>query len=76
LGRSESNYRLLGEDALRCVQVVQGRRSLGLTLKETQDIVTQYVECPGEAIEALLDRRLAQAAARGDARITDLLALH
>src|SRR5215472_43187 len=34
LGRSESNYRLFGEDALWCVQVVQGLRSLGLTLKE------------------------------------------
>lgn len=38
LGRSQSNYRLLGEEALWCVQVIQGLRSLGLTLKEIQTL--------------------------------------
>lgn len=28
LGRSESNYRLFGQEALWCVQVIQGLRSL------------------------------------------------
>jgi len=40
LGRSESNYHLFGEDALWCVQVVQGLRSLGLTLKELRTFAT------------------------------------
>jgi MerR family copper efflux transcriptional regulator len=47
LGRSESNYRLFGEEALWCVQVIQGLRSLGLTLKEIQALVTCYLERSG-----------------------------
>jgi MerR family transcriptional regulator, copper efflux regulator len=39
LGRSESNYRLFGEEALWCVQVIQGLRSLGLTLKEIKTLL-------------------------------------
>jgi DNA-binding transcriptional MerR regulator len=44
LGRSESNYRLFGEETLQCVRVVQGLRSLGLTLKEIQDLLRRYAE--------------------------------
>ncbi|MGH2516484.1 MAG: MerR family transcriptional regulator [Ktedonobacterales bacterium] len=76
LGRSESNYRLFGEEALWCVHVIQGLRSLGLTLKEIHDIVTHYLERPGEPIGALLDEKLTQAAARVEARIADFQALH
>ena len=75
LGRSESNYRLFGEEALWCVQVVQGLRSLGLTLKEIQTLVTCYRERPGEPSGALLEAHLAQALARVEARITALQAL-
>ncbi len=75
LGRSESNYRLFGEEALWCVQVVQGLRSLGLTLKEIQTLVTCYRERPGETSGALLEAHLAQALARVEARITALQAL-
>jgi DNA-binding transcriptional MerR regulator len=42
LGRSDSNYRLFGEEAVWCVQVIQGLRSLGLTLKEVQGIIAAY----------------------------------
>jgi DNA-binding transcriptional MerR regulator len=76
LGRSESNYRLFGEEALWCVQVVQGLRSLGLTLKEIQAIVTIYLKRPGEPIGALLDEKLAQAVVRVEARIANLQTLH
>src|SRR5262245_58833513 len=44
LGRSESNYRLFDEEALWCVQVVGAMRSLGLTLKEIQDLTALYLE--------------------------------
>lgn len=74
-GRSESNYRLFGEEALWCVQVIQGLRSLGLTLKEIQDLVTIYLEHPSEPISALLDEQLAQVTARVDVRIANLQAL-
>ncbi len=75
LGRSESNYRLFGEEALWCVHVIQGLRSLGLTLNEIHDIVTRYREHPDEPIGELLAERLAQALARVEARIADLQAL-
>lgn len=75
LGRTESNYRLFGDEALWCVQVIQGLRSLGLTLREIQDIVTVYLERPGEPVGALLDEKLARAASRVEARIADLQAL-
>jgi MerR family transcriptional regulator, copper efflux regulator len=75
LGRSESNYRLFGEETVWCVQVIQGLRSLGLTLKEIQALVTCYLERPGEPSGVLLEAQLAQAVARLEARITALLAL-
>jgi DNA-binding transcriptional MerR regulator len=74
-GRSESNYRLFGEETVWCVQVVQGLRSLGLTLKEIHALVTRYGERPGESLGTLLDEHLAQAVARVEVRIADLQAL-
>ena len=75
LGRSESNYRLFGEEALWCVQVIGGLRSLGLTLKEIQTLVTCYLERPGESVDGLLEEQLAQALARIETQISTLQAL-
>ncbi len=72
LGRSESNYRLFGDDTVWCVQVVQGLRSLGLTLKDIQALLT---DCPDDLIGALLDAPLAQVLARVEAQIAQLEAL-
>jgi DNA-binding transcriptional MerR regulator len=74
-GRSESNYRLFGEEALWCVQVIGGLRSLGLTLKEIQALVTCYLERPGEPADRLLQEQLAQALARTETQINTLQAL-
>ena len=74
-GRSESNYRLFGDEALWCVRLIQGLRSLGLTLKEIQDLVTRYLECPNEPTDGLLHEHLQQALARVEARIASLQAL-
>lgn len=71
-GRSESNYRLFGEESVWCVQVVQGLRSLGLTLKEIQALTTRYREQPDESIDDLLDATLAQARARVEGQIAQL----
>ena len=71
-GRSESNYRLFSDDTVWCVQVVQGLRSLGLTLKEIQALLT---DCPDDLIGALLDAPLAQVVARVEAQIAQLQAL-
>ena len=75
LGRSESNYRLFGEEVVWCVQVIQGLRSLGLTLKEIQALVTCYLERPGEPSGVPLEAHLTQAVARVEAQITALRAL-
>src|SRR5262249_31791512 len=75
LGRSESNYRLFGDEALWRVQVVQGLRSLGATLQELQALFTKYVEHPSEPIGNLLDQYLARALTRVEARIADLQTL-
>lgn len=75
LGRSASNYRLFGEEALWCVQMVQSLRSLGLTLLEIQMLTTRYTERPAEPIEPLLNEQLVQALARIEARIAALQAV-
>ena len=72
LGRSAGNYRLFGEEALWCVQVVQSLRSLGLTLKEIQTLTARYTERPGEPIEPLLREHLTRVLARIEARIASL----
>ena len=59
-GRSEANYRLFDESAIWCVQVIGSLRSLGLTIKEIQQLAAVYLDRPGEPIgprlAALLDR--------------------
>jgi DNA-binding transcriptional MerR regulator len=75
LGRSAGNYRLFGEEALWCVQVVQSLRSLGLTLKEIQTLTVSYTERPSEPIEPVLNEQLTQVLARIEARIASLEAL-
>jgi DNA-binding transcriptional MerR regulator len=72
LGRSASNYRLFGDEAPWCVRVVQGLRSLGLTLHEIQVLMARYLERPDEPIDGLLTEQLAQALARVEARIASL----
>jgi DNA-binding transcriptional MerR regulator len=75
LGRSESNYRLFGEEALWCVQVIRTMRSLGLTLKEIQDLAALYLERPDEPIGPHFGEKLEAALTRIEARITELQAL-
>ncbi len=67
LGRSESNYRLFDEEALWCVQVIRTMRSLGLTLKEIQDLTALYLERPGEPIGPHLGEKLEGALTRIEA---------
>jgi MerR family copper efflux transcriptional regulator len=64
-GRSEANYRLFDESAIWCVQVIGNLRSLGLTIKEIQQLAAVYLERPGEPIGP----RLAELLDRADRRI-------
>ena len=56
------------------MQVIQGLRSLGLTLKEIQALVTSYLERPGETSRVLLEAHLEQAITRVEVKITTLQA--
>jgi MerR family copper efflux transcriptional regulator len=59
-GRSEANYRLFDDSAIWCIQAIGNLRSLGLTIKEIQQLAAVYLDRPGEAIgprlAVLLDR--------------------
>jgi DNA-binding transcriptional MerR regulator len=59
-GRSGANYRLFDESAIWCVQVIGSLRSLGLTIKEIQQLAAVYLDRPddpiGPRLAALLDR--------------------
>jgi DNA-binding transcriptional MerR regulator len=74
LGRSAGNYRLFGEEALWCVQNVQGLRSLGLTLTEIEAFVTRYRAGPDESIGPYLEDLLRQVVLRLEERIAALQA--
>src|SRR5438034_1985083 len=75
LGRSQSNYRLFGEEAIWCVQMIGGLRSLGLTIREIRALVVCYLERPGGPSGDLLAAYLAQDLARVESRITALQTL-
>jgi DNA-binding transcriptional MerR regulator len=74
-GRSEGNYRLFDESALWCAQVIGKLRSLGLTIKEIEQLASAYLSRPeepfGQRLAALLDR----AERRIDDRIAELEAV-
>ncbi len=72
LGRSGSNYRLFDESALWCLQVIRSLRSLGLTLKEIQEISAVYCEHRGEPIGPHLREKLNRALDRIEARMGEV----
>lgn len=72
LGRSHSNYRLFDESALWCLQLIRSLRSLGLTLKEIQEISAVYCEHRGEPIGPRLREKLDRALERIEARLREL----
>jgi MerR family transcriptional regulator, copper efflux regulator len=71
-GRSEGNYRLFDESALWCAQVIVTLRSLGLTIKEIEELVGIYLGRPETPIGSHLARLLDRAQDRIDTRIAEL----
>lgn len=71
-GRSEANYRLFDESAIWCVQVIGNLRSLGLTIKEIQQLAAVYLERPGEPIGPRLAELLDRAEQRIEQRRAEL----
>jgi DNA-binding transcriptional MerR regulator len=71
-GRSEANYRLFDETAIWCVQVISSLRSLGLTIKEIQQLAAFYLDRPGEPIGPRLAELLERAEQRIEQRHEEL----
>ena len=71
-GRSEANYRLFDDSAIWCVQVIGNLRSLGLTIKEIQQLAAVYLDRPGEPIGPRLAELLNRAEQRIEQRREDL----
>lgn len=71
-GRSPANYRLFDESALWCARVVGNLRSLGLTIKEIEQLAAIYLDRPDEPIGPRLAALLDQAERRIEGRIREL----
>ncbi|HEY5222472.1 MAG TPA: MerR family transcriptional regulator [Microbacteriaceae bacterium] len=72
VGRSAGNYRLFDTDALWCVAMVRGLRSLGLTMAEIQHLSVSYLAPAGEPVGPQLATLLGAVRARTAARIAEL----
>jgi MerR family copper efflux transcriptional regulator len=75
VGRSEGNYRLFDESALWCASVIETLRSLGLTIKEIDQLGRAYLSRPDEPIGPRLAALLDTAERRIDDRIAELEAV-
>ena len=71
-GRSEANYRLFDESAIWCIQAIVSLRSLGLTIKEIQQLAAVYFDRPGEPIGPRLAELLDRAEQRIEQRRAEL----
>ena len=69
-GRSEAGYRLFDQSALWCAQTIEGLRSLGLTIKEIEELTRTYLGQPDEPVGP----RLAELLDRAERRMTDRIA--
>lgn len=74
-GRSEANYRLFDESALWCVTAIRGLRSLGLTLKEIQELSAVHLGRPEEPLGVHLCALLDRAEQRIERRLDELHAI-
>jgi DNA-binding transcriptional MerR regulator len=72
VGRSEADYRLFDQSAIWCVQVINTLRSLGLTIKEIQQLAAVYLDRPGEPIGPRLAALLERAEQRIELRRREL----
>src|SRR5438552_17035709 len=71
-GRSEANYRLFDASALWCCEVIGNLRSLGLTIKEIEQLAGAYFDHPQEPIGPRLAALLDHAERRVEERIGEL----
>jgi MerR family transcriptional regulator, copper efflux regulator len=72
VGRSAGNYRLFDEEALWCVAVVSGLRSLGLTLEEIRGVAAGYLQNTDDPVGPRLAAVLKAVRARTERQIEEL----
>jgi MerR family transcriptional regulator, copper efflux regulator len=75
VGRSEGGYRLFDDSALWCAQVISTLRSLGLTIKEIDQLGSAYLSRPQDPIGPHLAALLDGAEQRIEDRIAELAAV-
>lgn len=71
-GRSESNYRLFGEEALWCVETIKRLKALGLTVSEIETLGKLYLERPEGPLGPRLDLLLEQTQRRLSCQVAEL----
>ena len=71
-GRSENNYRLFDSSALWCCEVIGNLRTLGLTIKEIEELWEGHVERPEEPVGPRLAALLERTERRIDKRMREL----
>lgn len=71
-GRSPGNYRLFGEEAMWCAEVVRSLRAIGLTLAEIQDLSGSYLSQTNPPIGPRLAQLLKAVRDRTEEQIVDL----
>ena len=74
-GRSDGNYRQFDESALWCARVIETLRSLGLTIKEIDQLARAYLSRPDESVGPRLAALLDAAERRIDDRMAELAAV-
>ena len=72
VGRSPGNYRLFDDEALWCVAVISGLRSLGLTLEEIRGVAMDYLQKTDEPVGPRLAAVLKAVRARTEQHIAEL----
>lgn len=71
-GRSPANYRLFDDSALWCVQAIRNLRSLGLTIREIEQLAGVYLSQRKEPVGPHLSELLDKAEDRIRRRIDEL----
>lgn len=71
-GRSKGNYRLYDESALECIRGVMALRSLGLSLKDIEQLNALYTDDAYRPVGPWLLKRLAQVRTEIDQQINQL----
>ena len=65
--RSDSNYRLFGEEAVCCVQLIRALQEAGFKLRDLQELAAAHRE--GADVRALLPQLVRQVSQRLDEQI-------